>query len=278
MSIEAFANQPTGTVTSGGTTTGSTSFTVTATNAFPVASTSTIPATTFSIMDPALPTEIMTVTTAPGGTGAGQAWTVARAQEGTSAVAHAANWTCVQVVSAGSLQGFKQATGAGTSAVTLNTSVTETVIATHQPVAPDLIAGTSWEAVAFGTWTKALGVALPTLTWRLRWGGLAGTVLASLVTGTTAPAFLTTVAASGLTWDVNGTVTYLSATSAVANLNWWFQNSANITAGTIPSSAVTALGPTTISGNGPLVLTAQWSVNAALNSIVAMAPLIYRAA
>jgi hypothetical protein len=106
---EVYANQPTGTVTAGGTTTSDTAFTVTAVTAFPVASTSPVPNTVFRIMDPALPAEIMLVTVCPGGAGAGQSWTVARAQEGTAGVAHAASWTCVQVITAASLGADLQA-------------------------------------------------------------------------------------------------------------------------------------------------------------------------
>lgn len=299
MSVETFTNQPTGTVTSGGTTTGSTSFTVTATNAFPVASTSTIPATTFNIMDPALPTEIMTVTTAPGGTGAGQAWTVTRGAEGTMAVAHAASWTCVQVISAGSLQGFKQASGASTTAVTITTSTTETVLASHQPQAADLVAGTTWEAVAFGPVTAHGGSTRGTLGFNLYWGGSGsiggaytlgtGKLLASLVTNANMPPFAATTVIAGASFDVEGAVTWLTATTAHANLNAWL--SAGAALNTVPltgsatnttsaggASSATAITIPNNTPPGPIFLTAVWTANYTAYGLTAVAPVIYRMA
>jgi hypothetical protein len=111
---EVFTNAPTGTVTAGGTTTTDTAFTVSPATAFPVAGTGP-PAAWFRITDQALamPTEIMYVSVCPGGTTSGQSWTVARAQEGSTAVAHAANWVAEQVVTAATLASFGQGAGGG---------------------------------------------------------------------------------------------------------------------------------------------------------------------
>ena len=296
--IEVFANQPTGTVTSGGTaaTTGSQSFTVTAVNAFPVASSSTLPATWFRIMDPALPTEIMIVTTAPGGTGAGQAWTVTRAAEGTSAVAHAASWTAVQIVSAGTLQQIKQASQASTTAVTITTATTLTVLASYQPLASELVPGVTFAAVAYGPVTAHGGANKSTLAFSLYWGGSGtvggaytpGTLLATLLTGGNATAFTaTTTMIAGASFDVNGEVTWLSATTAHANLNTWLAVGAALTTAplvgtTTDSSAASGVsnpGPIPISGSGPIFLTAQfggtgWTVY----GLTAVSPVIYRVA
>jgi hypothetical protein len=103
---EVYGNAPVGTVTAGGLTTSDTAFTVTPAIAFPAAAVA--PGTFFRITDQALPmpTEIMQVTVCPGGTAAGQSWTVTRAYEGTTAVAHGANWTAEQLISAGTLTGL----------------------------------------------------------------------------------------------------------------------------------------------------------------------------
>ena len=105
MSVEVFANGPAATVTSGGTDAPaagtSESLTVTATAAFPAASASATPPTVFHVCDVAAPSEIMRVTVAPGGTGAGQAWTVIRGAEGSTPVTHASGFAITQVITAG---------------------------------------------------------------------------------------------------------------------------------------------------------------------------------
>lgn len=292
-----FTNQPTGTVTSGGTTTSDTSFTVTATNAFPVASSTAVPATLFAIMDPALPTEIMYVTTAPGGTGSGQAWTVARAQEGTSGVSHSSNWTCVQVVTAGTLQNFKQATNAVTSAVTVATT-TETVVAVYDPLSSDIVAGATFEAVAYGTFaTSNATAANRQMVWTLRWGGSgsvggtytvgSGVALCRILTGTGGNCIsLDTTQVAGASFDVNGTVTLLSSTTATANMNLFCTNSSNslivvqatAQATNATTGAASSATPVTISGSGPLFLTAYWGGTVTNQTLTATAPVIYRAA
>jgi hypothetical protein len=102
---DILTNQGSGTVTSGGTTAPaqgtSESWTVTAANAFPQVSVAA--GTTFKIVDPAQQTEIMMVTVAPGGTGAGQSWTVTRGAEGTTPVVHAANCTVYEIITSGVL-------------------------------------------------------------------------------------------------------------------------------------------------------------------------------
>ena len=98
--VELFADQPSTVVSSGGTTNSDTSFTVATPGAFPQASNAATPPTQFHICDanPAKQSEIMTVTNVSGST-----WTVTRGAEGTTAVAHGAGWTAVQVVTSGYL-------------------------------------------------------------------------------------------------------------------------------------------------------------------------------
>lgn len=100
MATELFAHIPTGTVTSGGTGAPapgtSESWTVTAATAFPAATASA----QFHVCDPAANTELILVTVAPGGAGAGQSWTVTRGADGTTPVAHTAGFTIYQVTPA----------------------------------------------------------------------------------------------------------------------------------------------------------------------------------
>lgn len=96
---ELFNHIPVGIVTSGGTTTSDTAWTVTVTSAFPATSGTA----QFHVCDPASTAELILVTSCPGGTGAGQSWTVARGAQGTTAVSHTANFTIYQVTPAGFL-------------------------------------------------------------------------------------------------------------------------------------------------------------------------------
>lgn len=106
MASYLFTNEATTTVPTGGTTapsSGSTeTWTVTSSGGFPAASSSGT-GTQFSVVDPALPTEIITVTNVSGAT-----WTVTRGAEGSGTVAHTAGFTVVHVVSAGALNSFLQ--------------------------------------------------------------------------------------------------------------------------------------------------------------------------
>lgn len=109
---DVFANNAAATVTAGGTTApaGGTveSWTVSVAGAFPVASATAQPPTQFTVCDPALPAEKFLVTTAPGGTGGGQTWSVTRGAEGTTPVSHTAGFTIVNITSGGFLTGVSQ--------------------------------------------------------------------------------------------------------------------------------------------------------------------------
>lgn len=103
--LEVFADNAAATVTAGGTSgppaSGTAeSWTVNATAGFPAA----VPnATQFHVIDPALPSEKILVTVAPGGPGSSQAWTVTRGAEGTAPVVHQGGFAIVQSVTAGVL-------------------------------------------------------------------------------------------------------------------------------------------------------------------------------
>ena len=98
--LEVFGNNPSTTVSSGGTTAPSQGTVETWT----VASSASFPATElgaqqFHVADPSLPGEIITVQNISGTT-----WTVLRGAESTTTTAHASGFTVVQVVTAGALR------------------------------------------------------------------------------------------------------------------------------------------------------------------------------
>jgi hypothetical protein len=119
--LDAITNLGQGTVTTGGTTAPvagtSESWTISATVAFPAVSVAG--GTQFRFVDPALPGEIMIGTSAPGGTGAGQSWTVTRGAEGTVPVSHTAGFTINEAVTAGFLSRLAQGQADGTGQVAL---------------------------------------------------------------------------------------------------------------------------------------------------------------
>ena len=286
--IEVFADYPAATVTGSLNSTDSTdtlSVSWLTGITWPAASTSVSPSTYFRISDPAAPSEIMLVTVAAGGAGpvSSQSWTVTRGYEGTPKVTHAAGFTIQQIVSAGTLQNFKQAVGAqsGTS-LSVSNNANPVVVATYQPQSFDVAAGSAWEAIAFGTFGKLGGARTVTLAWALYWGGSGsvggtyapGTLLASCSPAVSGNEFLTTVA-TGSTFDANGTLALVSATSAVANINFFWSTAATTGSGQVCGSSASAV---TISGNGPIFLVATWSSASASYSYTAVAPLIYRVA
>ncbi len=113
MTVETFANLPSTTVSSGGTTAPSPgtvqTWTVASSAGFPAASSGASPPTQFHIADPADDTEIIAVTNI-----SGTAWTVTRGAEGSAPVTHAAGFAVNQVVSAGAYGGFAQLPAANT--------------------------------------------------------------------------------------------------------------------------------------------------------------------
>jgi len=284
------SNPAAGTPESWTVSTGSTSFPVAnfGTGTFTGVS-ATPPGNYFYVTDPADTThEIVLVYDNNSSGSPGTTWKVERGMNGTT-VAHASGATWVQVVTPFTLQNIKQTPGAQT-AVTVN-STTETVLATYTPTSAELITGTTWEAVAFGTFTTPTGTSgVRGIQFCLRWGGVSGTLLAYLATGSiasaptltaNAPATTTTVAA-GSTFDVNGSVTWLSSTTATANLNAWYTGASLTTTAnnaTTVNTATSGQGSSTavtISGSGPLVLTCK--LGSASSTVVATAPVIYREA
>jgi hypothetical protein len=103
--IDVFANLATTTITSGGTTAPAAgtveTWTAASSASFPTASTGASPPTQFRVVDQAAPGEVMLVTNQ---TGSGSnTWTVTRGVEGTTPIAHGANWVAQGIVTAGGL-------------------------------------------------------------------------------------------------------------------------------------------------------------------------------
>lgn len=287
MAIVTFANQPVTTVTTGGTgapASGSPeAWTVASGATFPIASTSTTPATYFLVADTAATSEIVAVTVAT--TASPWIWNVTRGAENTTPVTHTSGFTVMEVISAGALDNFKQATNAQTTAVTVATTV-ETLVASYQPQTVDIEAGVSFEAVAYGTFVTNNTVATNReMVWTMRWGGTAGTILSQLKTNSNA-AGLTTTSVAGSSYDMNATVILLSTTQATCNMNLFYTNSSNsLTAAQATATVTNATGgaassstPVAISGNGPLVLDFAWGGPVTAQTMVAVSPVIYRVA
>lgn len=289
MPITTYANNPNTTATAvggGSISSSATSITVSSSSSFPAASNTAVPATQFHIADPAVPGELITVTNVSGTT-----WTIARGAEGTTAASHASGATFYQVVSAGDLTAMKQASSAISSfSSPLSNSATETVVCTYTPVTGEIVAGTTFELMASGL-LRATSLAGSQLTWRIRWGGLSGTVLLIMVGGSSAGstgsatgvyacgAFSTAMTVTqGVPFDINGTVTFVSTTSATANLNFWYGQGTGTCGTGVASNGVAITGLTAPPGGGPLVLTAQWTSASTGYVLSIPAPAVYRAA
>jgi len=285
------------------------SWTFSAVTGWPAATNTTVPTTGFRIANTnaSYSSEIMAVIDISGDT-----CTVLRGIESTTTVAHPGGSTFVALATAGTLQNFKQATTAGVSEVTISNSSTETVIATYTPLGTEVEDGTTFEIIASGT-MGILTTAIPTLQWTLYSGGSGsvggaytpGTLLCQMITGNTTttnmcPPLATTTATTtsttdltaywlsshrwvpGTSFDVNGTIEWVSTTSAIGNLNF-FWSVAGLNATTTPTVGMTgcvtsAAAVTGLTSTNGLFLTCKWSAAATSNVVTAPAPLIYRAA
>jgi hypothetical protein len=139
---ETFANQPSTTVSSGGTTAPSPG----ATETWTVASSATFPGASTGI------TQFHVADTASGKTGeiilvtnvSGTTWSVTRGAESTTPVAHTAGFTVVQVVTAG----FLGTLGAGSGTVTSVTATDTSIVVSGTPTAAPTIATGTLDVIA----------------------------------------------------------------------------------------------------------------------------------
>lgn len=284
------SNPAAGTTESWTVSTGFTSFPVANFTSWPT--TSSPPGNYFYVSDPADTThEVILVYNNNSSGSPGTSWSVQRGMNG-ACVAHASGATYVQVVSPFSLQNMKQAPGNMSSAVSVNSTATETVLATYTPLSTDIAQGTSYRVIAFG----ALGwTAVQTLQFRLMWGGSgsvggaytigSGAQLAMIKTATNCPALTPTTATInsatlGHSFDIEGSITLLSTTTATCNMNMWYTgatlaatafNCSTVNTNSSGSNLSTAV---TISGSGPIFLTAAWG--STTGSLTTTAPLIFR--
>jgi len=267
----------------------------------------TPPGNYFYIRDPADTTNEIVLVYAGGGSTS--TWYVQRGMNGTT-VAHASGATWVQVISPYTLQSFKQASNATVSGVTLSNTSTETVVATYTPFSGEIEAGSVFDLIATGVLKIVTTGTLPTLQWTLYSGGsgaagssftsTGSTVLCQILTGSTAttncsPPLATTTSSTtavggtgsaarmgtGVSFDVNGTVEWISTTSAIGNLNfYWTIPGAGTASFTIGISAV-ASSATTLTGltaSNPMILTCKWGTASTSNVLTSQAPVIFRAA
>ena len=92
---------------------------------------------------------------------------------------------------------------------TIGSSTAETLLVSVPVPAGEPVAGAVYALQGYAT--TVIGGTAPTVTWRTRWGGTTGTILA--VTG----AIAETVSTTGI-WQFDSTVTFASGTSATAAL------------------------------------------------------------
>ena len=91
-------------------------------------------------------------------------WGVTRGAEGTSPVTHATNFTVQQVVTAGGLQNFKQASNAVIVPVTVATTVAATIATFSR--SPRYCRRAKFEAIAYGTFVTNNTTARCQMTWQ----------------------------------------------------------------------------------------------------------------
>lgn len=159
---------------------------------------------------------------------------------------------------------FASDTGTTGSAVTLNATATETALSTLS-LPGNLPAGATFRVTAFGTISEAASTA-PTISFRLRIGGVSGTYL----TGAGVVGFNTATPMQG-SWQFQGLVTVASIgvtgtwvgnTTVTTDFASW---GVNRTTSPYTNSSDPVTRDTTISQT--LAMTAQWSASSTFNSL-----------
>lgn len=149
-------------------------------------------------------------------------------------------------------------------------STAETVVATMTIPASDASAGTAYRYTAQGT---ASTTGTPTLTIRVRLGGVAGSVIAAFTAVTTSSAI------SGRGWRVDGT---LHSVTTGASGTWsgaaTLAHHLNNTVGQLQTELTDAAVTRDTTADQALVVTAQWSAASASNTTAAAAAHMLRLA
>jgi hypothetical protein len=168
---------------------------------------------------------------------------------------------------ASGLNGTIPLSGAGkTSTTTVSNTTTETVLHSFTIPGSDASAGSVYRIAAMGTMDWTTGS--PTVTFRVRLGGIAGTVIATCVVACTASAS-TAAPAWSVEGDIvcvttGGTGTWRGMIKALGGIvSGGFTAAANPATAGAPSAAVTQ----STTATNDLVVTAQWSAASATNTV-----------
>jgi hypothetical protein len=151
---------------------------------------------------------------------------------------------------AGSLQ---MAQGGTTASI--GSSTTETAVASMSVLANDPQATSVYKLTGYAT--TVISTTAPTITWRIRWGGTSGTVLA--VTG----ALAETASSTGI-WKFEGLIVFESTTTATAKLDLTYnlagtsETPGRFGTGTSAIAVNTTATTVTTASTESLVLTAQF--------------------
>lgn len=150
-------------------------------------------------------------------------------------------------------------TVAKTSTTTISASVTETVLHTYTISAGEQAVGSVYQIVAFGTTDNS--ATSTTVTFRLRYGGLTGTIVCS---------YAITLPASSQTnksFRAEGELTVITVNASTGSLRGSLQIASEGPSATFPGincpSAV--IGSVDTTAQKDLVITAQWGANTAGN-------------
>lgn len=251
-----FADQPTTTVSNGGTSAPaqgtSEQWTVASSATFPPASIGVYPNASqmFHVADTAATSEIIAVTAVTG-----TVWGVTRGVENTTPVTHSGGFTVQQVVSAEDLGSMIQLQQNGATVSTVNSGANALgTMATYTPMPRDIPApGVVYDFHAYGLLQTTTATSLLTLstTWN-------GTTIASMVSNTGhagGGGTLGTAQVNGPFW-IEGRVDCWGATTMVCGMN--FQSVNTVATHTISTMVACSTAGVTISGTaGPLSLVVQ---------------------
>ena len=245
--LEIFGTDyPYGTVSVGGTDTSSTTWVVGTILPFPQANYTGNPPTVFHVADPANPAETVQVNY----NNSNGTWTVVRGAENSSMVAHAANFTVKQVVSAVSGYGsfYQLANAATTSYTTVQGSNVGTVIASvyvpsNGTLPGGVAAGVQYHLNAYGTIITSTA-ANATGSLLLYWDTATGTAVASVVSGLNATELLSTLASPV---SIDSKISFLNSTQAVAMIRMVWKNAVAATGANATDLGV-SITPVTING------------------------------
>lgn len=162
---------------------------------------------------------------------------------------------------------------AATSAVTVANTATATAIATLTVPKGGPVAGTRFRVTAFGTFgTETTPGAL---TVSVNWGGPAGTVIVSFVTGTSAPAL--TASLSGAPVQIEAEIYFRTSSTATGWVKMTFGNAGTATtAPVIAMATVTTPVTVTVSAAEALALVWKWTTANASNTVTIASSAIER--